>query len=1398
MSSKTKVTAKWLSLIFMVMFLVCFTTAGVFAAEVNSAERPEGVNLLNTEAPKAQAADPGVFNAKEAGPSIDPQVPDQNGYVNNPWKVYLKNFEQGGEGYVTPKVLIIEDSDSWATGYQNEAALNNLGIYYDIIISDQISSTDLYGYTHILIPSDQPQAYYENLDISMASITDWVYDGGSLQFNACDQGWNSGSWNYGPGGITHVASYVNQNHIQDLNHPILQGMTDDDFYGWGWVSHGYFENLPEDTHVLLSEEPDGSRPTLVEFKIGDGHVVASQNTLEYAVGYGYNQEYLTNIIDYMFKQGFDTLEWSVSDVDSSLMDISINVDKDIMFVDPYEIGNDDVLLTLTDTATGLTAEQLINIDIQEDTVPPELWVEDLPQYTTSGWIGVDGETEPGAIVLINNEPVEVDKFGNFYGEVSLEEGDNIIVVEASDASGNTEIVKKNVIKDTEAPEVSNVLVTPDYAYVDDSVKVSADVYDSLSGVNYVQAYLASPSGNQLKNFYLYSDPNSDSWTGSIYVDNSMEPGIWTINSIYASDNAGNGETFYPTGVTFEVENPNFDNVPPVVNSIEVTPQIVKQGKYIHVSVDAYDEKNDIGGMYGYFYNYEAGYSLSFYPSYNADTGKWEVDVYIPEYYPNGTYNLDYLQVYDNAGNWGYYYSDDLEDFPNAFFKVSEMATLILNPEYEKVQPDEQFTVNVDIENAINLYGADVRIAYDSSMLQVVDANPDLEGTQVDLNGVVSGLTVKNQVQGGEIWFSTSKNGDIDPYGFTGSGTIATITFQALENANGNTCIDFVGTQLSDDADPPAAIPHDYQNAELYISGNGNIEGFVKLQGLPDYNYCDAKVTLEGTGIFTYTDCEGYFSLTNITPGQYTLVVEKPEWKPVFLTQGVFEVYVDGNQTTDVGTIKLLTGDINSDNAIGVPDLGALAQSYAAFEWDPNYNYNADLNENWQVDLFDMVLMAKNWNKQGYGHEFLDYGISGEVWSDYGPVPYASVKISKIGDVEPYLMFNANEYGNFEAFVEPGTYEVSADEEGYQPDYVTVNVDQQNPWPFVELYLGTHNPMGIIEGVVKDALGNPIPDAVVTVSGGEQTNGVFLAGYTDNNGFYCFDHVNIYDVNGYPIEMFTVAASKWGYAHGNFDVTLMEDEIKIVDFTLEEVVMPEPTYNYDFETEQGWEATGFWHELQNGSEIYNTAVPDYVTLPDGDLTDGYVPDTPFGNVAFWYGQDATGNFIGEQSPNDYPLSGGTSLMENSGDLISPVIDLAAMENPVLQFQSWWEIEGVNPNESGFDLMTVSAYSVTEDVYYDLGRLNPWVDPYEEDREHLAFTSGGFNRPGVWVPYTFDLTQFAGQQIKLQFNFDTRDELYNGFRGWLIDEVGIYNMDVPAEGGIFGQSSVVPKENLQERH
>ncbi|PIQ39509.1 MAG: hypothetical protein COW58_11260, partial [Thalassolituus sp. CG17_big_fil_post_rev_8_21_14_2_50_53_8] len=189
--------------------------------------------------------------------------------------------------------------------------------------------------------------------------------------------------------------------------------------------------------------------------------------------------------------------------------------------------------------------------------------------------------------------------------------------------------------------------------------------------------------------------------------------------------------------------------------------------------------------------------------------------------------------------------------------------------------------------------------------------------------------------------------------------------------------------------------------------------------------------------------------------------------------------------------------------------------------------------------------------------------------------------------------------------------------------------------------------------------------------------------------------------------------------------------------------------------------------------------DLVLLAPDDTSAGKVPD-PLSNRACWYGQAASGgvtqgNFLGEPEEPQEELDGGTSLTPNGGAIVSPDIDLSAETGPLsLTFRTWWEIEAVNPNENGFDLMTIE-YSTDDIQWTPIARLNPLSDPVgldDQDRAPLPYSNRGYNKAPAWLwQEPIDISDLAGEQIKLRFRFNTQDELYNGFRGWLVDDISI---------------------------
>ena len=382
--------------------------------------------------------------------------------------------------------------------------------------------------------------------------------------------------------------------------------------------------------------------------------------------------------------------------------------------------------------------------------------------------------------------------------------------------------------------------------------------------------------------------------------------------------------------------------------------------------------------------------------------------------------------------------------------------------------------------------------------------------------------------------------------------------------------------------------------------------------------------------------------------------------------------------------------------------------------------------------------------------------------------------------------------------ENGDYKVHASSDGYQEAVTAFVTDSAQIVVALNLTPDSSGDIGSLSGQIVDANGLALINASVRISGGEQTNGFFASAVTDESGAYIISNISKQDSNGDDIPYFTLEASADGYNTAvKYNVIVLSGKNRVENFTLILDNLSDITlYAYDFEQwADDWHGTGFWNQINlDDSTVVNTLVDSgYTSLaPDENSMQALLPDAFSGSTAWWYGQTNSGSFIGTQYSYDYLLSGGTSTSSHSGLLTSPSITLSTANTPLLRFRTWWEVESVNPNENGYDIMEIQVSTDGGSTFTSVRRLNPFIDPNESDRYSKPFSSGGYNRKPVWTLEEIDLSEYVGEVIHLRFKFATVDELYNGFRGWIIDAVEIIDVD-----NISSQASLATLGLVQEK-
>ena len=166
----------------------------------------------------------------------------------------------------------------------NEQIMQDWGIPYTIFHSADIPEVDLEPYCKIIVASDQPLGFYQTISDNRTWFESWIDSGGVLEFHGAAV--LADRWDGLPMPGDFSMSYYETNNVS-INNPehLLfrrpNPITDADLQEWQFSAHGYLVNLPAGSLELVTHE-DAIQPGAAKFELGDGCVVATEQTLEWA------------------------------------------------------------------------------------------------------------------------------------------------------------------------------------------------------------------------------------------------------------------------------------------------------------------------------------------------------------------------------------------------------------------------------------------------------------------------------------------------------------------------------------------------------------------------------------------------------------------------------------------------------------------------------------------------------------------------------------------------------------------------------------------------------------------------------------------------------------------------------------------------------------------------------------------------------------------------------------------------------------------------------------------------------------------------------------------------------------------------------------------------------------
>lgn len=208
------------------------------------------------------------------------------------------------------KVLLIQDNLPWDSN-ANTKVLGDIGVDYQKVTTTEFLDVELEDYSVVIFADDQAFSTYNNYLEFKDYMELYASLGGVIVFGAADGGWADGNLTGAlPGNVEKILDYTEYNYVADPKHPILTAALsdgdgavvegkEDQMWFSTYCSHSEFieSTLPAGANILVrSSESDN--PTLVEYPLGKGRVIASGLTIEHS--YSYRDNYAKKIMDDLF------------------------------------------------------------------------------------------------------------------------------------------------------------------------------------------------------------------------------------------------------------------------------------------------------------------------------------------------------------------------------------------------------------------------------------------------------------------------------------------------------------------------------------------------------------------------------------------------------------------------------------------------------------------------------------------------------------------------------------------------------------------------------------------------------------------------------------------------------------------------------------------------------------------------------------------------------------------------------------------------------------------------------------------------------------------------------------------------------------------------------------------
>ncbi|MFH1502540.1 MAG: PKD domain-containing protein [Candidatus Eisenbacteria bacterium] len=225
----------------------------------------------------------------DVGPhEVAMQARDRGGLAD----VAVHTVNIGGSDENATHVIVFRDAVPWANQLPPvlDQMLEAMGFdpgpgagEYEVAGTAEMDTLALTpGVDLVIIQSDQPQGFYDSYAANQVRFLQFVSQGGTMLWEACDGGWNGGSIEEAgivlPGAVELTPYETWYNYVRMPGAPIVSGLPS--FLYGQYASHAGLTGLPDGAVTYITDDDDGA--TLVEFSYGIGWVIMTTQPLEWS------------------------------------------------------------------------------------------------------------------------------------------------------------------------------------------------------------------------------------------------------------------------------------------------------------------------------------------------------------------------------------------------------------------------------------------------------------------------------------------------------------------------------------------------------------------------------------------------------------------------------------------------------------------------------------------------------------------------------------------------------------------------------------------------------------------------------------------------------------------------------------------------------------------------------------------------------------------------------------------------------------------------------------------------------------------------------------------------------------------------------------------------------------